>query len=79
MKDSSINERLVRFLDSKKIRQVDLLTAGYTSKQTINNVWHGRRKPSCEFLERLVKDYPDLNARWLFTGEGKMILSSPVK
>jgi len=68
----TINERIVYFCQTNRIKQSDLLKKGYASKQTINNIWHGRRKPTCDFLERFVSDHPELNVRWLISGEGKM-------
>lgn len=69
----SLNKRFALYWKSKGKRQVDLEKAGYASKQTISNIWHGKRKPGCEFLERFVAENKDLNVRWLFTGIGEMI------
>lgn len=71
--EDSINQRIVEYAESKGIRQVDLIVAGYAAKQTISNIWHQKSKPSCEFFEKLIAANPDLNARWLFSGVGEMI------
>lgn len=71
----NLNERIVLFCIAKRIKQVDLEKAGYASKQTINQIWHNKRSPSSAFLERLVSDNEDLNARWLLTGTGNMIIN----
>ncbi|SHE58623.1 hypothetical protein [Dysgonomonas macrotermitis] len=71
--EESINQRIVQYLESKGKRQIDLLIAGYASKQTISNIWNEKSKPSCEFFERLINDNKDLNVRWLFTGIGDML------
>ncbi|NDV96025.1 hypothetical protein D0T84_14040 [Dysgonomonas sp. 521] len=68
-----INEQIISYCKYKKIRQIDFEKAGYASKQTISNIWHGKQKPGCEFLERFISENKDLNARWLFTGIGEMI------
>lgn len=69
---SSINQRFVLYCTKKGIRQVDLVLANNAAKQTISYIWNGRTKPGCEFLEKFIADHSDLNARWLFTGEGDM-------
>lgn len=69
----TINQRLVSYLNCKKIKQSELEHLGYTNKQTAHSIWHGRVKPNCDFLEALIAGQKDLNVRWLFTGEGDMI------
>jgi len=71
-----INKRIVKFCIQKRIKKSFLTHSGYGSKQTIYHIWNGLRKPSCIFLEKLVDDNPDLNARWLLTGKGKMIITT---
>ncbi|MCT4602495.1 MAG: hypothetical protein N4A59_06310 [Marinifilum sp.] len=68
----SVSERISRVCDVKKIRQVDLILNRLASKQTISNIMRGVQKPGYDFLEKFIKLFPDLNARWLFTGEGEM-------
>lgn len=70
---STINQRIVEYCKFKGKRQADLEKAKYASKQTLSAIWNEKSKPSSEFLERFVSDNKDLNARWLFSGEGKMI------
>ncbi|MFV0329822.1 MAG: hypothetical protein ACK5KL_08400 [Dysgonomonas sp.] len=74
-KKTTINERIVFYCKANRIKQVDLERAGYASKQSINNIWHGRQKPACEFLERFISDNENLNARWLLSGIGNMMES----
>lgn len=72
-KPKNINQRLVFYCKSNRIKQVDLERLGIGSKQTINNIWHERYKPSCEFLELFIENETSINARWLMTGRGEMI------
>ena len=69
---NTINQRLTEYCGKRGIKQVDLVVAGYASKQTISWIWNGRTKPGCEFLERFIAKYTEINARWLLTGEGEM-------
>ncbi len=69
---STINQRIVQFCSHNRLKQVDLVNSGYGSKQTINQIWNGKRKPGYFFLERFIAGNANLDARWLMTGVGKM-------
>lgn len=70
---SSINQRLRDTIEAKKLsgRQVAIeLEIDY---RQFNN-WLNQTKPSIEGLQKIIKYFPDINARWLLTGEGEMDL-----
>lgn len=67
----SINTRLKATCDNKKIKNIDLVKLGCGSQQTVSFVLTGKNKPNTEFIETFLKAYPDVNARWLLTGEGE--------
>ena len=69
----NINNRISVFFEYKKIIQAELVKRGYGSKQTISFIFNGRQSPNYKFLKSVIKDYPELNPRWLFVGEGEMI------
>ncbi|MCT4636210.1 MAG: hypothetical protein N4A72_00745 [Bacteroidales bacterium] len=54
--------------------QKDLILHDLGSPQTISNVFHGRQQPNNKFLFGFLKMFPDLDARWLITGEGDMLI-----
>lgn len=66
----SLSARISNACKEKKVKQTDLVAIGCGSKQTVNNVYHGRQAPSAHFLEIFLKEYKDIDARWLITGEG---------
>ena len=41
----------------------------------LEGVDHGRNKPSIDFLDKMMKFFPDLNSNWIITGEGFMYQS----
>lgn len=72
----NIHERikaLPRILDVKNTNQLGI--AINYSAQSIGNISNGKTKPSFNLLESLCLTYPDLNARWLLTGEGEPLMS----
>ena len=68
----SVNSRISEFFELKKIRQSELVKRGYGSKQTVSFIFNGKQSPNYKFLQSMIKDYPELNHRWLLLDEGEM-------
>jgi hypothetical protein len=68
---STINDRLKRFLFEKKLTHKQVSRALDINDQQFNN-WCACVKPSIDGLEKIIRHFPDLSARWLMTGEGNM-------
>lgn len=60
-------------MDYKSITAGELATLLDVQRSNISHILNGRNKPSATFIEKLLLSFPDLNARWLLTGEGEMI------
>jgi transcriptional regulator with XRE-family HTH domain len=43
---------------------------------SISHLISGRNKPSFNFLEKLVKTYPEVNVVWLLSGEGEPLTNT---
>jgi hypothetical protein len=39
----------------------------------VTHIGSGRNKPGVDVLQKIIATYPTLNAKWLLTGEGKML------
>jgi transcriptional regulator with XRE-family HTH domain len=65
----TLNDRISKVCQDKKVKQNDLVKLGLGSKQTINLILHGKQSPNSRFLEAFLTLYKDVNARWLLTGE----------
>lgn len=46
---------------------------GLTNTVTIGRLINEKRNPSFDLLYRISKTFPEINTRWLLTGEGVMI------
>ena len=66
-------------MDYKSISAGELSSLLGVQRSNISHILNGRNKPGASFIEKLLLTFPDLNARWLFTGEGEMVekLTSP--
>lgn len=46
-------------------------------RSTISHILSERNKPSLEFLQKILDNYPDININWLIRGEGSIFKHSP--
>ncbi|HTX88864.1 MAG TPA: helix-turn-helix transcriptional regulator [Bacteroidales bacterium] len=42
-------------------------------RSSISHLVSGRNKPSLEFLQKVLKGFPDINPEWLYSGKGAMM------
>lgn len=69
-----MKDRIKQFIDYKGISPGDLASAMDVQRSNISHILNGRNKPGAAFIEKILIVYPDLNARWLLTGNGEMII-----
>lgn len=75
---TTINERLKLYLTFKGIKHKEAARQCGINEQQFNN-WCNNIKPSIDGLQRIVKNYSDLSARWLLTGDGEMLWVDEIK
>ncbi len=66
---------------SKIIKEKNLSSAKFADeigvqRSSISHVLSGRNKPSLEFIQKILKTYPDIDINWLLTGKGNIFSSS---
>ena len=61
-------------MDYKSISAGELATQLEVQRSNISHVLNGRNMPGAAFIEKLLLSFPDLNARWLLTGNGEMLM-----
>lgn len=74
-----MKDRIKQFMDHKGISAGELATTLEVQRSNISHILNGRNKPGAAFIEKLLLTYPNLNARWLLTGEGNMMDSGEQK
>lgn len=72
-----MKDRIKEFIDYKGISAGELADLLDVQRSNISHILNGRNKPGALFLERFLLTFPDVNARWLLTGEGQMINVNP--
>lgn len=76
MMEITVKQRLVEYLKYKKIGQNRFERLAGLSIGYINKL---RREPSVTKIRCILNAAPDLNEKWLLTGEGNMLLDSDVR
>lgn len=67
--------RIKKLLKLTEFSVADIAAKIATSESTIRNFKAGRNEPSVDFLKFLFSEFPELNPKWLFFGEGEMMLT----
>jgi len=67
-----MKDRIQEYMDQKKINAGELAQLLDVQRSNISHILNGRNKPSATFIEKMLTVFPDLNARWLLTGQGPM-------
>jgi transcriptional regulator with XRE-family HTH domain len=67
-----MKDRIKQYIEHKGITAGELAVILDVQRSNISHILNGRNKPGAAFIEKLLLVFPDLNARWLLTGEGIM-------
>ncbi len=74
-----VSERILYYLSAKNIDPlVFMKTLGYGSQGNYNRISAGKWEPSNIMLKKIKKAYPDINLKWVQTGEGAMEVGSNI-
>jgi transcriptional regulator with XRE-family HTH domain len=68
-----MEERIRKFMEFKGITAAELADTIGVQRSNVTHVLKARNKPSFQFIEKLLQVYPELNAKWLLLGTGKMV------
>lgn len=73
-----MKDRIQKYMDFKEINAGELAQLLDVQRSNISHILNGRNKPSAAFIEKMLLVFPDLNARWLLTGQGGMTNNTSV-
>lgn len=73
-----MKDRIKQYIEYKGITAGELAVMLEVQRSNISHILNGRNKPGASFIEKLLVVFPDLNARWLLTGNGNMVEGTPV-
>ena len=67
-----MHSRLKYWMEMEALKSSELADIIRVNRATISHILSGRNKPSIDFLQKLLSNYPELNANWLISGVGYM-------
>jgi len=67
-----MKDRIKKYMEYKDVSAGELATLLEVQRSNISHILNGRNMPGAAFIEKLLINFPDLNARWLITGVGEM-------
>jgi transcriptional regulator with XRE-family HTH domain len=76
MSQETIGQRLKFLMESLSLKVRTLAGALDLSETNVRNYISRDSKPSSDVLERILRQYPQVNPRWLLTGIGEPFLPS---
>ena len=70
-----MKDRIKTFMDYVELTAAQLADKIGVQRSSFSHILNGRNKPSADFIIKLLKTFPDLDANWLFGNSDIMLLS----
>ena len=71
--------RIKKWIENQGLKSSSFADKIGVNRATISHVLSGRNKPSIDFLDKMIRAFPDLNSNWIVSGDGLMYKSDGVK
>lgn len=68
-----MNDRIALVIKAKNITSSQLADDLGVQRSGVSHIMNNRNKPSLEFIQKLLKRYPEISTEWLLFGEGPMM------
>ena len=65
-----MQDRILKLINELDVSSTKLAEEIGVQRSSISHILSGRNKPSFDFIQKLLKRYPKINAKWLMLGEG---------
>ena len=73
-----MKDRIKKYIDYKGVTAGELAVILDVQRSNISHILNGRNMPGAAFIEKLLLKFPDLDARWLLTGDGEMVVDTEI-
>jgi len=67
-----MNDRIQLILKTKNISASKFADEINVQRSSISHILSGRNNPSLDFIQKILKRFPDINSDWILTGKGSM-------
>jgi transcriptional regulator with XRE-family HTH domain len=69
-----MNERIQLILKTKDISASKFADEIGVQRSSISHILSGRNNPSLDFIQKILKRFPDISPDWILTGKGSMYM-----
>jgi transcriptional regulator with XRE-family HTH domain len=66
-------ERILEILKIKNLSPAQFADLIGVQRSSISHLISGRNKPSLEFIQRILKTFPEINTDWMLFGKGTLV------
>jgi transcriptional regulator with XRE-family HTH domain len=66
-------ERILEILKNKNLTPAQFADMIGVQRSSISHLISGRNKPSLEFIQKILKTFPDINSEWILSGTGPVM------
>ena len=72
MVNNQIKDRILKILTEENLSSSKFAEILQVQRSSISHILSGRNKPSLDFIQKVLKNFPTLNPDWLIIGKGEM-------
>ncbi len=76
MSEIEIKDRILKLLTRQNLSSSKFADLVGVQRSSISHILSGRNKPSLDFLQKILSNFPTLNSDWLILGKGEMFIQS---
>lgn len=79
MDGNQIKDRIFKLLNEENLSSSKFADIIDVQRSSISHIISGRNKPSLDFIQKVLRNFPTINPDWLIIGKGEMYLTTQQK
>lgn len=79
MGNNQIKDRILKLLNEENLSSSKLADILDVQRSSISHIVSGRNKPSLDFIQKVLRNFPTINPDWLIIGKGEMYVKAQQK
>ncbi|MEN8121129.1 MAG: helix-turn-helix transcriptional regulator [Bacteroidota bacterium] len=79
MGDNQIKDRIFKLLNEENLSSSKFADIIDVQRSSISHIISGRNKPSLDFIQKVLLNFPQINPDWLVIGKGEMYIKAQQK
>ncbi len=79
MANNQIKDRIFKLLNEENLSSSKFADIIDVQRSSISHIISGRNKPSLDFIQKVLKNFPLINPDWLVIGKGEMYIQTQQK